>query len=146
MAEFSDRIRELLAGPPPTTMTALAEAMEVSREAVSQWAGGTTTPRLARLRRIADHFSVRWQWLASGDEPKFLNDIANVNRVTETPAPGTKPVEEGSMPPSPIESLLSIVADLSNRLTALEREKRGPGSPAEPKPPEASRPRPQKPR
>ena len=61
-ATFPTRLRELLA-PKGVTITALADKLEISRQAVSQYQDGSTQPNLQSLAEIAKYFGVSTDWL-----------------------------------------------------------------------------------
>ena len=48
----------------------LAEAMEVSRQSVSKWETGTSTPDLEKLIKLADYFDLTLDQLVKGNIPK----------------------------------------------------------------------------
>ena len=59
---FPTRLRKLLEDR-GTTITALASVLGVSRQAVSQYADGSSQPNFERLRMIADFFNVSADYL-----------------------------------------------------------------------------------
>ncbi|MDR1674361.1 MAG: helix-turn-helix transcriptional regulator [Oscillospiraceae bacterium] len=67
---FAIKLRELLEKHPTskesTTKTALAKAVGVKQQAVSQWSYGNTTPELKHLKSIADYFNISIEELVTG--------------------------------------------------------------------------------
>lgn len=61
-APFPSNLRTLLEEK-GTTITALANELGISRQAVSQYADGTGQPNAEKLGRIADYFDVSTDWL-----------------------------------------------------------------------------------
>ena len=53
---------------------ALAQKLDVSRQAVSKWETGEATPDLANLALLAKEFNVTADWLISEDEPVEVPD------------------------------------------------------------------------
>ena len=49
---------------------ALAEQLDVSRQAISKWETGEAAPEISKLILIAQVFNVSTDWLLSGDEPE----------------------------------------------------------------------------
>lgn len=54
------------------TQASLAEKMRVSRESVSQWESGETTPRRARMEKLAELLQTTAHYLLFGDAGKHL--------------------------------------------------------------------------
>lgn len=52
---------------------ALAEKMDVSRQAVSKWETGDAVPEVGKLKLLASVFGVTADWLLSDDDPPNLN-------------------------------------------------------------------------
>lgn len=50
----------------------LAEALGVSRQAVSQWETGDSVPELAKVVDLGRHFGVSLDWLAAGQDCRVL--------------------------------------------------------------------------
>lgn len=66
------------------TITALANALGISRQAVSQYADGTGQPNADKLTRIADYFGVSTDWLLgrSGGVKAINGDVQIVCKMT----------------------------------------------------------------
>ena len=81
-APFPERLRELIESK-KTTITALANELHISRQAVSQYADGSTQPNLERLVEIAKYFNVSTDWLLGlTDELSTDVDAQRVRRIT----------------------------------------------------------------
>ncbi|MBO5024395.1 MAG: helix-turn-helix transcriptional regulator [Clostridia bacterium] len=52
---------------------ALAEKMDVSRQAISKWETGDAVPEVGKLKLLASVFGVTADWLLSDDDPPNLN-------------------------------------------------------------------------
>ena len=65
----------------------LAKRMDVSRQAVSKWEQGTSTPDTERLIQLAEIFNTEVEYLATGVHPEpgsvVLNVVETVERVQE---------------------------------------------------------------
>ena len=65
----------------------LAKAMEVSRQAVSKWEQGTSSPDTERLIQLAEILGTEVEYLATGTHPEpgsvVLNIVETVERVEE---------------------------------------------------------------
>lgn len=68
---------------------ALAEALGVSRQAVSKWETGDAEPEIGKLRLLAAEFGVTVDWLLSDEEPE---DASEYSQPEE--APGESPTVE----------------------------------------------------
>ena len=64
---FSLRLRELMDST-GTTQTVLAEAIGMTRQAVSLYAKGKSTPNIGTLMKIADFFGVSYDYLLNCPE------------------------------------------------------------------------------
>lgn len=62
MADFTSRFNELLTRNPGSN-TDLAQALGVSKQAISTWKIGTSTPKPPTIRTIAEYFGVDVDWL-----------------------------------------------------------------------------------
>ena len=81
-APFPVRLRELIKSK-KTTITALAHELKISRQAVSQYADGSTQPNLERLVEIAKYLNVSTDWLLGlTDESSTDVDAQRVSRIT----------------------------------------------------------------
>ncbi len=85
-ATFPTRLRELLA-PKGVTITALADKLEISRQAVSQYQDGSTQPNLQSLAEIAKYFGVSTDWLLGLTDMRTPNmdvrAIANYTHLSD---------------------------------------------------------------
>lgn len=85
-ATFPTRLRELLA-PKGVTITALADKLEISRQAVSQYQDGSTQPNLQCLAEIAKYFGVSTDWLLGLTDMRTPNmdvrAIANYTHLSD---------------------------------------------------------------
>jgi len=64
--ELSARVRDVFALRKPKSVTALAERIGVSRNAVYSWMSGESVPDVAHLKLFADELAVSLEWLVSG--------------------------------------------------------------------------------
>ncbi len=64
---------------------ALAEKMDVSRQAVSKWETGDAVPEVGKLKLLASVFGVTADWLLSEDEPPNLNVTAEHKEAQSRP-------------------------------------------------------------
>lgn len=69
MATMGSRIRELRANA-DISQAKFGELFGVSREAVSQWEKGKSTPEQPKLEAIAARYAVSLDWLAGKDQPQ----------------------------------------------------------------------------
>ena len=69
------------------SQTALAKRLNVSRQAVSKWEQGTSTPDTERLIQLAEILDTEVEYLATGVHPEpgsvVLNVVETVERVQE---------------------------------------------------------------
>ena len=87
---FGDRIIELrtLCG---MSQNQLAKAMDVSRQAVSKWETGQSTPDPAKMIRLADVLETEIEYLTTGRKsfgrrpPVVVNTVETVEKVVEKP-------------------------------------------------------------
>lgn len=77
---FATRLRELMTAR-EVTMTALANALGISRQAVSQYQDGSTQPNMQKLIEIAKYFNVSTDWLLGLTDIKSAN--TNIKAITE---------------------------------------------------------------
>ena len=85
-ATFPTRLRELLA-PKGVTITALADKLEISRQAVSQYQDGSTQPNLQSLAEIAKYFGVSTDWLLGLTDMRTPNmDVRAIANYTHRAA------------------------------------------------------------
>lgn len=61
----------------------LAEKIGVSRQAISKWEGGLSTPELEKLRALSEFFQVSMDELTSEQEPGAAADGAKEERRAE---------------------------------------------------------------
>ena len=65
----------------------LAKRMDVSRQAVSKWEQGSSSPDMERLIQLAEIFDVEVEYLATGIKPEpksvVLNVVETVERIEE---------------------------------------------------------------
>lgn len=66
---FSERLREIMSDT-QTTQKALASAMGIKPQSISQYATGLSEPPLSRLKDIADYFKVSADWLIGISDDK----------------------------------------------------------------------------
>jgi transcriptional regulator with XRE-family HTH domain len=66
---FAKKLRELL-DTRAISMTELAKKLEVKQQTVSQWANGSTTPKLKHLKPLASYFEISIDELVTGIAPK----------------------------------------------------------------------------
>ena len=76
--EFHEKLQELRKSK-GLTQEELAEALFVSRTAVSKWESGRGYPSIDSLKQIADYFSVTIDELLSGE--KLLSIAEKENKV-----------------------------------------------------------------
>ena len=69
ISTFKERFRELCDSN-PTTDTALAEELGVSKQTISSWKNGHRSPKQPMVASIARFFRVRTAWLMGYDVPK----------------------------------------------------------------------------
>lgn len=87
---FGDRIIELrtLCG---MSQNQLAKAMDVSRQAVSKWETGQSTPDPTKMIRLADVLETDIEYLTTGRKsfgrrpPVVVNTVETVEKVVEKP-------------------------------------------------------------
>ena len=69
------------------SQTELASRLGVSRQAVSKWEQGTSSPDTAKLIQLAELFDTEVEYLATGIKPEpksvVLNVVETVERVEE---------------------------------------------------------------
>ena len=82
---------------------ALAERLDVSRQAVSKWETGEAQPEIGKLRTLADVFHVTADWLLSDEEP------------IETPSEPPKAQTESKAWPAWVENLPGALGRLFKR-------------------------------
>jgi len=71
LADFTSRFNELLTRNPGSN-TDLAQALGVSKQCISTWKIGTSTPKPPTIRTIAEYFGVDVDWLnGSSDNPNY---------------------------------------------------------------------------
>ena len=65
----------------------LAKRMDISRQAVSKWEQGSSSPDMERLIQLAEIFDVEVEYLATGIKPEpksvVLNVVETVERIEE---------------------------------------------------------------
>lgn len=61
----------------------LAEALGVSRQAVSQWETGDSVPELAKVVDLGRHFGVSLDWLAAGQECRATGPLSSTGPRSE---------------------------------------------------------------
>lgn len=87
---IGERITELRAER-KITQTQLADAMEVSRQAVSKWENDLSTPDPAKMIRLADILDTDLEYLTTGRvvvpsrPPVVLETVKTVEKVVEKP-------------------------------------------------------------
>lgn len=76
---FPTRLRQLI-DEKPTTITAVARELGISRQAVSQYTMGIGQPNADKLLQIAEYFDVSCDWLVGrqGGAKSFDTDMAGV--------------------------------------------------------------------
>ncbi|MBQ9188908.1 MAG: helix-turn-helix domain-containing protein [Clostridia bacterium] len=82
---------------------ALAERLDVSRQAVSKWETGEAQPEIGKLRALAAEFHVTADWLLSDEEP------------IETPIEPLKTETQGKTWPTWVENLPGALGRLFKR-------------------------------
>lgn len=69
------------------SQTELAKRLDVSRQAVSKWEQGTSSPDTAKLIQLAQILETEVEYLATGNKPEpssvVLNVVETVERVEE---------------------------------------------------------------
>ena len=76
----------------------LAEALDVSRQAISKWENDQTSPDTLHLIKLADVLDTEVEFLATGRKPVYeeppiiLNMVKKVDRVVEVEKVVEKPV------------------------------------------------------
>ncbi len=82
----------------------LAQALDISRQAISKWENGLTSPDTLKLIQLADVLDVDVEYLATGKEPtplspstvtieKLVDRIVEVEKVVEKPVYVKKTVQ-----------------------------------------------------
>ncbi len=77
---------------------ALAEKLNVSRQAVSKWETGAAEPELSKLRALAAAFGVTADWLLSEEDAADGNSVGVSAGAREGGAPGESSAWESSAP------------------------------------------------
>lgn len=67
-AEINERFLSLFAG---MTQSEIARALEITPQAVHEWAKAVRRVSWSHLAFAVTHFNVRWDWLIDGVEPKY---------------------------------------------------------------------------
>lgn len=75
----------------------LAEAMEVSRQSVSKWETGASTPDLDKLVRLAEYFGVSLDQLVKGEETAADDRPAGSEKVQEGQPPESRRTKAQSL-------------------------------------------------
>ncbi len=76
----------------------LAEAMDVSRQSVSKWETGASTPDLEKLVKLADYFSISLDQLVKGKETETCEQpVATKKTITETSSPAPQRTKAQSL-------------------------------------------------
>lgn len=88
---------------------ALAEKLGVSRQAISKWETGESTPEVGKLLLLARAFGVTTDWLLSEEEP--VAEAAPVSAPEPEPQPEARPVQETSW----LDSLPGVIGRLVKR-------------------------------
>ena len=74
----------------------LADEMEVSRQSVSKWETGTSTPDLDKLMKLADYFDITLDELVKGKEGKSqAEETKIINNYYTVSSPKTKVQKSG---------------------------------------------------
>lgn len=63
------------------TQTALAEAMEVSRQAVSKWESDKSSPDTIKLVKLAEYLNTEVEYLATGRHPEYKSPDIHVTLI-----------------------------------------------------------------
>ncbi len=69
VATNQERLKELFDADPRSD-TAIAEALGISKQAISAWKNGTRSPGKKMLFKISETFNVSLEWLMGYDYPK----------------------------------------------------------------------------
>lgn len=69
VATNQERLKELFDADPRSD-TAIAEALGISKQALSAWKNGTRSPGKKMLFKISETFNVSLEWLMGYDYPK----------------------------------------------------------------------------
>jgi len=77
---FPRRLR-LLFDETRTSQAALAEHIGVSRQAISQWSNGNTTPDCYNFKKLADYFNVPLEYLYGETDSRSQENIRLVNEL-----------------------------------------------------------------
>lgn len=88
---------------------ALAEKLGVSRQAISKWETGESTPEVGKLLLLARAFGVTTDWLLSEEEP--VAEAAPVSEPEPEPQPEARPAQEASW----LDSLPGVIGRLVKR-------------------------------
>lgn len=70
VAEFSDRLKQLLDGDSSINATELAKRVNTTKQSISRYVNGERSPKQIVLLEIANVFGVSPAWLAGFDVPK----------------------------------------------------------------------------
>ena len=83
--EFGARLKELRKSE-NETQPMLAEAIGVSRSAISMYESGAREPDLETLEDIADHYNVDMNYLIGWSENPYNYDLDRDSRFSEIPS------------------------------------------------------------
>lgn len=80
---LGSRVRELVLEYHDGNILRAAEALQIPRRTLAYIADDTTeNPRVATIKRIAEYYGVRVEWLLTGEGPKELHRREGVIRLT----------------------------------------------------------------
>ena len=71
VAEFSDRLKELLSDNSDINMADLAKRVNTTKQSIGRYARGERSPKHIVMLEIANVFGVSPAWLAGFDVPKY---------------------------------------------------------------------------
>lgn len=111
---FPTRLRELMTAR-EVTMTALANALGISRQAVSQYQDGSTQPNMQKLIEIANYFNVSTDYLLGLTDTQSTNaDARAAVEYTKLPERAVNLIHSDSIFGRTFRELIGLLTELDN--------------------------------
>lgn len=111
---FPTRLRELMTAR-EVTMTALANALGISRQAVSQYQDGSTQPNMQKLIEIANYFNVSTDYLLGLTDTQSANaDARAAVEYTKLPERAVNLIHSDSIFGRNFRELIGLLTELDN--------------------------------